>query len=641
MLSLKQKSILAIIMPVAFLIISQAAFYSFSWWGLLTAGIVGCLCLFHFDFKYVSKIEDLTWQQQLHALIQKVSTPVIIADLNYKISFANNSLNRLQIATLAEKAGNVVELLAGDDEQLKKQVKETLDGLKGKVKCHITWGAKQYQCTINPLFSPTGKNWGFLLEFQANDQFVATQMSFENDQANIVSSAIKHTSHPLIILDESFMIAKASDNFAQLISSAKATFTNEDLIGYNIIDLLQRNLPNHSVSLEKALAANKYTSFVAEHFNQICDWVITPIQINESNKGYIVEIMYPSKQELLALKENIDREKQAKDFLEKELRQFTQGLANCKLYQKGSDFVIDEIHGQEYHHPLIKNSSKIMIQLYTDLHYLHDELDSVKAALEANSAPKANSTLPLKQINALSNALSKNVFEAEQDLTALDQELGKLRGLLAEQKGLNQMYMKPLSRALSVTEQALVKTVSHSETITLLLQQIHENQTFISQLQEFIAKLAKLPRNAESGQTTEIYQEIIGLLDRVKNTLAVGKLKLKELLLNFDGLNTSWKQAQENLQACLHSGTSFDQVSKRTSAMSNTAHDYSQLMQDKIVSIIDLTQSLQEKTANVEFAVEAKGEMTRKHHGFDRKVIEVDETKKKAEDVLLEGFGKY
>lgn len=72
--------------------------------------------------------------------------------------------------------------------------------------------------------------------------------------------------------------------------------------------------------------------------------------------------------------------------------------------------------------------------------------------------------------------------------------------------------------------------------------------------------------------------------------------------------------------------------------MSNTAHDYSQLVQDKIAQLIEITHQLQEKTNSAEIVVESTYTNGRQ---FDKMVLEVDETKKKAEDVLLEGFNKY
>lgn len=612
----------------------------------------------------MQKLNDKTWIQQLYHVIENVSSPVIIADLNYQISFSNKSFNKLPLAVLRDNVDNLLDFISAQDNKLNGSIKSTLDGLKGKVKCHLNWGDGRYVCMLTPLDSPMGERWGILLEChpvenqESSSQYSAKSFGtldqahtspsfvhFENideDKNDIILKAVQQTSHPLLILDELHAIKQVNHNFAQLFADSDKTIDTNELVGMNILEFINQHAPNLKPSLVNALDHRISTTFIGEHFNKICDWVITPIQSDENILGTVIEILYPSKQEMIALEENVARAEKSKNELEKELRQFTQGLANCKLYQKGNESLLEGINAQDYSHPLIKNSSKIIYQLYSDLHQLHSEVESARSSIEKNHQVDVNAyALPLKQVNMLSNALSRNVYETEHDLAALHQEVSKLKGLLGEQKGLNQAYMKPLSRALTATEQALHKTVNHAETVTLVVQQIHENQIFIGQLQEFILKLSKLPQNSESQQTSEIYKEIVGLLEKVKTALAAGKLKLKELLINFDSLNTCWKQAQENLQACLHSGTSIDQASKRCSTMSNTAHDYSQLIQEKIAQLIEIAQLIQEKTTTAEIIVETAGHKASTGRQFDKLVIEVDETKKKAEEVLLEGLTKY
>lgn len=654
---LKRDCLVAIVLPV----LSIAALYiakQISIWSLLITGIALSALLYKYVYSFIYSFEDQTWQEQLQNVIQNVSTPVLIADQYFKISFANQSFNRLPIALLLEKIDNLVDLVSVQDDKLDSTIADALNNLAGKLKCQISWNDKNYICAIIPLCSPTGKRSGYLLECHLQDihQEVANQVnsiSFDTlakahdvkhtiqvvqtvkEQDEMISLALKQSSQPFLILDKKGNVQYTSESFVDLLNVSEAK-----LLGNSLLNIMQEAAPNVLSSLESALHNSNHSVFVAQHFEKICDWHVNPIHKENKIEGYTIDIIYPSKQELLALEQSNEHLQLAKESLEKELRNFTKGLANCKLYQKGKDFVLDGINAEEYQHPLIKNSSKIICTLYNDLHQLHNELDSVKSVLDAKTQD-ASYTFPLKQVNALSNTLSHNVYEAERDVTSLHQELSKLKALLGEQKGLNQVYMKPLARALNATEQALVKTVNHSETVTLILQQVHENQIFLTQLQEFIAKLSKLPRNTENSQTTEIYQDIIGLLDRVKNTLTVGKMKLKELLLNFEGLNTCWKQAQENLQACIHTGTSFDQVTKRCSAMSNTVYDYSQLMQDKISELVTLAQNIQQKTCSAEIVVQANGLTQIGARQFDKMVLEVDETKKKAEDVLLEGLAKY
>ncbi|MBS0288106.1 MAG: hypothetical protein JSR17_12475 [Proteobacteria bacterium] len=654
---LKRDCIKAVLLPVISLGALYAA-YQFSVWALLMVASAVSALLYNYVYRFVDDFEDKSWQEQLHHVIEKVSAPALIVDKDHKISFANHSFKKLPIALLLEKIDNIVDLISAQDNKVDSTIKETLDNLAGKLKCQIAWKDNVYACSIIPLFSPTGIRSGFLLEcqpFQMHQEVInqtSPNISFDTlakahdvhqslqtapaifIEDEIASMAVKQSSHPFLIIDKTGMIQHASHSFIDLMNGS------DDVIGVDLLNVVQAFAPNVKLSLESALHNKTHSLFVSQHFDKICDWHVNPIKKDDLLEGYTIEIIYPSRQELLAIEQNNEHLIAAKDSLERELRHFTKGLANCKLYQKGKTIALEGINTEEYHHPLIKNSSKIILALYNDLHDLHGELDSVKSALE-NKTEDVSYTIPLKQVNLLSNTLAHNVYEAERDLTSLHQELSKLKALLAEQNGLNHVYMKPLARALNATEQALVKTVNHSETVTLILQQVHENQTFLTQLQEFITKLSRLPRNMESMQTAEIYQDIIGLLERVRNSLSVGKLKLKELLLNFDGLNTCWKQAQENLQACIHTGTSFDQSAKRSSAMSNAAYDYSLLMQDKIAQLIDLTQNIQQKTSTTEIVVETKTYPSIGARKFDKMVLEVDETKKKAEDVLLEGLAKF
>jgi hypothetical protein len=142
-------------------------------------------------------------------------------------------------------------------------------------------------------------------------------------------------------------------------------------------------------------------------------------------------------------------------------------------------------------------------------------------------------------------------------------------------------------------------------------------------------KMGQLPGNIAVEKTTKIYQDIIALLDKIKNSLAVSKLKLKDLLINFESLKGCWGQALESLQACLKLKASVDQAANRWGDISDSALDYSQQIQERIQSLMELTEKIQAKT---------NGSEVFPNRYFDHMVIEVDETKRRAEDVLLEGL---
>ncbi len=748
---------MAIFIPAVFVGIFQAKFYQFSMIELSVLTLIGGVLIFQYVLRFLHKFDDMAWKQQLSSVIQKMSSPVLVADLNHSITYANDSFQRLPIAALLGSLDNLADIMAVQENKLNNTVKETLDGLVGKMKCQMQWQGKTYSCVLIPLLSPIGERWGTLLECQLLEnntkiddsaenvpskslleqltvpflyvnnyedisyvnlklkelfvrhqetlkaicphldgyepklsirQFLSIiqqedksfsdikqlgslivhldEMTYQlsispiwgmnNDRQgtlvlwqeiskqnlpiqetaihNALSEmALKQTSHPIVIIDKHYFINQASSDFEQLIHQGTES-VDDTLLGKNVLELIEKSCPNIAEHLKQALKCSERSLFVGEHFKKVCDWIITPIKNDTKIEGYILEIMYPSKQELLALEEKNQRLVQGKFDTEKELRQFTQGLANLKLYQKGKELPLEELNVEDYQHPLLKNSSKIMQQIRTDLQNLHAEIDNAKLTQTNSKAYIA----PLQQVNALSTSLCLNVNDAQQDFFTMHQELSKLKTMLNEQKGLNQSFVKPIGKAFQSTEQALVKTVAYSESVTLILQQIHENQNFLSQLQEFMAKLAKIPGNAE--KTNDIYNDIISLLDRVKKSLAVSKLKLKELLMNFDGLNDCWKQAQENLHSCLHMGTSIEQATKRWGSISNSAFDVSQEIQTKVGQLITLAQKIQTQSTITESINEAVGYQESASRHFEQMVIEVDDSKKMAEDVLLEGISR-
>ncbi len=764
MTTFKRDCLISMLIPIAILGIFQASIHKFSLLNLVALAITGGAIIFWCIHRFLRQLDDMTWQQQLSCVLHKISSPVLLADINHNITYANDGFHHLPIASALSHLDNLVDMIAIHESKLNNSVKETLDTLTGKFTCYITWNTKAYVCTLIPLFSPTGKRWGTLLECHIKDDVknvetdnqsdfaklsidqVAVPFLFVNkfeeitflnsnlkmlllrhqawikghspqfnvyepegihisqllklisledknidsltqenmqsiqfadedyqlnaqtvwntknesigtiiwlqravkiepiqvEQTNVVSKqldgiiehALAQSKLPLVILNKEHHIQHASTAFNQLIQAKLAK--NE-----NIVEVINTTFPKMTYSLQQALQKNENVTFVAEHYNQICDWNITPIKSENDIEGYIIEIIYPSRQELMALEENADRLTKNRSFTENELRKFTQSLANIKLYQKEKDISVESMHSDEYHHPLIKNSSKLMLQLSADLHKLHIEIDQMKGMVQSTKLASIKPlNQPMQQVNILSNSISRNVNEAKHDFGVMHQELSKLKGLLKEQKGLNQAYIKPISKAFNSTEQALLQTVGFSETVTIVLQQIHENQYLIAQLQDFMSKLARLPKNVGIEDSYDIYQDIVGLLDRVKNALSVSKLKLKDLLMHFEGLNGCWKQAQENLQACLHLGTAIEQSTKRWGSITESAHEHGQQVQDRILQLVELTQKMQAKTRTTEIIQDTISYQESATRHFEKMIIEVDETKKKAEDVLLEGIVK-
>jgi hypothetical protein len=236
--------------------------------------------------------------------------------------------------------------------------------------------------------------------------------------------------------------------------------------------------------------------------------------------------------------------------------------------------------------------------------------------------------MPMHHVHILSSSIVRNVQEAKFDFSSLSQELVKLKNLIIEQKGLSQAYYKPLGKALQLTEQALLKSVGYSETVTMVSSQLHLNQKHLAQLQEFIGN-GKLPEN----------QNLIEFLESIKRSLAGSKQCLCELLASFDGLRICWNEALENLQSCLELSSNVVNASKRWESISESANKYSYQVQERIQHLIDMTKKIQDKTNLIETPLDLPSSVATVSQ-FEQIVIAVDEKKRKAEAVLLESLLK-
>lgn len=619
---LKRDCLIAVLIPSALLGLFQVTFEEFSMTTIILLASVSAAMILAYLYRFFTRLEDMTWQQQLSCVIQKVTTPVIIADHKHEISYANDSFQRLPLATLLSQSKNIVELLATQEniesserEKRLAQFKTTLETLSGRMKSQITWVECQYEWIVMPLYSPAGKRWGTLLEFSIKNQ--------QNSDLNTANEALAQSSHPLVVLDKDFQVQRATTAFKQLLNKSAHHQVNHQLESINFLDHVIEAFPKVALCLKQTLESNKSSSFIAEHCDRICDWKVTPIKSQQQVFGYLIEVIYPSLQEMMALEEGLERAQHRQNLLERELIDFTQGLGKLALYQKEPNVVLEQFKHIQFNHPLLRNSAKIVQKL-------QNEMQNVKDTPSPMFTPNG-------QINILSTSIMGSVHEIDQDFSGLNQELMKLNSHIKEQKELNQAYAKPVSRTIQSTEEALFKTVGYSESVTMIMQQLHENQADLHQLQEFVKKLGKFTGTSSAESANKIYQDIIGFLDSVKLALNTSKQNLAELLSDFDSLKGCSNVALQGLKSCLELNMIIDKGQAKGNVLGSAIHEYSQHVHQRVQHLKELAQKLQTKTHQPGFYAEPVQESTCMY--FEQMAIEVDDPKKrKAEDVLLEGL---
>ncbi len=467
---LKRDCFIAVAIPICLFAVFQLYSKSLPAFGLLVLTTSGAMIVTWYLYRFFNGLEDMTWREQLSSLLKGVTTPVIITDLDHKITYTNQSFLRLPIASLLSTHTHFPEMLVALDTQLEplerckqiKHIKETFNVLSSKLKAHTQFQGISYEWILVPLFTPTNNRWGTVIECVPKGRDVEAKdnagIIFENP---IICKGLEQTNQARIIIDPQGHILNANTAMLNLFLATDALDKSNNWQTKNFFDLIDEIIPEVIGPMQNALDSQKITTFICEFNDKVYDWTIQPIFEDGQWSGNLIEVEYPSKQEYKMFEET---------------------------WRRGSDH--KEIHDREY----LKDLSKMLVE----------------------------------QSSKIQSEIATLVIEREKTSNPLSQEA--------------------IHKAINSAQVALAKTMNYAETVTLISQQLHENQTYIDQLQKLMEKFTSLPTEVAHGHFTKVSKDVIQSLNSVKQVLSTGKQRLAELLVNFDDLRQSWLGAMSELR---------------------------------------------------------------------------------------------
>lgn len=469
---LRRECFIAVAIPICLFAVFQLYSKSLPAFGLLLLTTSGAMIVTWYLYRFFSGLEDMTWREQLGSLLQRVTTPVLIMDLDHKITFTNESFQRLPMAKLLSSHTHFPELLAEFDPQSNalekckqiKQFKETFDSLSSKLKAHTQFEGNAYEWIMVPLFTPTNNRWGTVIECVPKG--VKLQDEKDNHSAIIfenpvICKGLEQTNQARIIIDQQGNILNANTAMLNLFLATDALDKSNAWQSRNFFDLIEEMIPEVIQPMQNALNSLKVSTFICEFNDKVYDWLIQPIYENNEWVGNLIEVEYPSKQEFKMFEEAWQRSSEHKDTPDRE--------------------------------HLIELSKMLIEQSYV----IRSEIASL---------------------------------------------------MIEREHANNPMSQASVHAAITSAEQALSKTIHYAETVTLISQQLHENQTYILQLQKLMEKFNTLPNDVAQTHFSKLSKEVIESLSSVKQVLSTGKQRLVELLENFDDLRQSWLGAMSDLR---------------------------------------------------------------------------------------------
>lgn len=483
---------------------------------ILAFGLAIAVLSLFYILRIFSRLENMTWREQLSTVIKSASSPLLISSNEYKITYSNETFQRTALITLIEQTKTLTAFLSKVCGKAIPNAQKFLETLNTKVKVQVTWSGYNYDCFIMPLLSPANTRYGFLIEF----------IEIKNEASPVDESKEQMIEQ----LDAGFMYVNSKDEIEYLNLHLKI--------------LLSR----HQSWLESLNLGFEMHSMQGQSVNTL------------------LSVLTENKLDLPTLKRN--------------------GIMTVTL---------DEKAYQLHFKPLYNSHQEIM--------------GTMIMWLDANTAEYSQ---PM---------MITDYSEIKHTFAQLHLALEGLNNLVVADTDPSTEI--PFEHVIKDTQKALLQTIDFSETITLVAHQLHENYSNLSQLQELMMKLAQ--KESEGLiKPQQYYFDIISLMDSIKADLNTSKIKLTELLKNLDAFKKLWNESLINLKQ------HYEQLEARSEnpEMREKLHcilQYSLMLHHRIEEIALLQNAVESETPAL-------------HTQFKTTSIRVDENKRIAEDVLLEGL---
>lgn len=581
--NLKQHKVYWLILATAVIpllcggIITQLFHYLLPNWAILMSGVVMTATVAA-TLLLMKKIRDSLSLEQFEEIIEKVSTPLMIADKDHQIRHVNQATRELK-QDIEDNHDNLVtffsEVIPGHQnrEDQFSHSAHLLDQLAAPIHSNYAIDDSKFKVTFKPL-TIFHIRIGTLVEFQKVP--LSSQLAKSTNQVQIqpkpeevettesckapnpneidIRHVVENSQHAMMILDENKTLLHINKKMQQILQLNSVDIFNKDWQS-----LLSETNEHVKQLFAEALNYQEKTEFIQESTQNAksVDWSITPIKNLEKTNAFVIEAMRPSKSESIRLRESLMEIGTRADICEKEIAHFVNVIGQIELYStKGSACKV-ELEEKAYRHPLLKKGMHSVQKLANMVNQSLKEAYTIRQHLAVKaSVPNANAS----HFSVLSQALLRNVEELRNDYIALKNQSNDHQQIVNEQKGISQKFSKILSGGLGQTRSCRDKTLAGFEMVTMV---VHDLQQFemrlsamLNVLEQTHARLQKIAPEKETAALLDNFMQSLTEQVRLANTQCMkNKSRLKLLIPHFTKhhlqmghIQTQWQNGLALLQ---------------------------------------------------------------------------------------------
>lgn len=313
--------------------------------------------------------------------------------------------------------------------------------------------------------------------------------------------------------------------------------------------------------LHEALKTKQKARFLQEK-DPSADWIITPLKEGNEWVGYVLEVVTPSKNEMVrlddALKETTTRLRK----IEVEIAAFVNIINESQIYYQKKGHSYKALQESGFEHPILQKGIGAVKKLIDKLSSTSQEIIDLKQALHPSVAPPV---LTANQISVLTQAILRNLEEFKREYQSLSQHQKEHSRIVNEQKGITQGLSTSLEKGVVVTKACRDKTLSGFETVTLIVQNLHQFELHLEVMLEILNKTTqKIQQRVAEPEISKTLQAFMqSLTEQLKQATFLAqknKHRLAILIPSYAGhhfqigkLQAQWQNCQDLIDTQAHS----------------------------------------------------------------------------------------
>ncbi|MCS5708182.1 PAS domain-containing protein [Candidatus Berkiella cookevillensis] len=321
-----------------------------------------------------------------------------------------------------------------------------------------------------------------------------------------------------------------------------------------------QNVHVKSLLLE-ALKTKKKSRFLQEQ-DPSADWIITPLK--EKNKwiGYVLEVITPSKNEMVRLEDALKETTARLRKIEVEVAAFVNIINESQIYYQKKGHSYKSLQEASFEHPVLKKGISSVKKLIDKLIGTTQEITDLKQTLLANDV---SPVLAANQTSVLTQAILRNLEEFKRECQSLSQHQKEHSRIVNEQKGITQGLVASLDKGATITKACRDKTLSGFEIVTLIVQNLHEFELHLGVMLDILSKTTlKIQQRVTDQEISKTLQTFMqSLTEQIKQATFLAqknKHRLTILIPSYAGhhfqigkIQAQWQNCQDLIDTQAHS----------------------------------------------------------------------------------------